>query len=644
MSAAPQVDTRMSWLRQAGMGTLGVLLLLLRFLRSRMMLAAVLGPALLAIASRALLEDGQRRLALPEAASALAWGKDAGSPLYVGGRQGAVFAVDGSAITEENVPASRVPRAAVAALSTAPGGRLAVTHINALNPKLRLHSLGPAPDGLIVSTELFVVAAQTASGSTGDQKAQQAILSVDSTTLLIRALQGAGGSAERRIEFTRGIGALAAAAGNEIVIGWADGTLSRFDAASGRASEDAFSTASGGRGIVALAVDAKGGRVAAADSQGAVFIWDRGQQPYRLEMMPGAPPQPLADDGLHLSDDGTVLLVRNRAGGLAVGRLSADAVGRPATLLPLQAWSDAALLPEAEVPRSGLAVRDLQRMLSARGYEVGSLDGISGPRTLNALQQYMRDSGLDTAGKAYASLFGRLRTTAAALDPRGSSVATAGEDGIIRIVPVRIDETPWLGAAFGIAGHGDVVTHLAFSPDGARLASMSLDGRVYVTDVAQARWRSLLPLVTAGGQPTPLLRRPLDEAPAILPLSGDPAPGEKNAAASPASAPRAAGFGIVAGADRTLEAARFEADLLRKTGLGTPRLYLRDGWYRAVALFDSAAERDEALPRLRSLLPAQRGPYPRDMDAWCPDPQPRGDVLVCREPAVPARAIPAKAD
>lgn len=53
-------------------------------------------------------------------------------------------------------------------------------------------------------------------------------------------------------------------------------------------------------------------------------------------------------------------------------------------------------------------VEDVQAALGRVGYDAGPADGISGPRTANAITAYQRDNGLATDGQASAALLHHL--------------------------------------------------------------------------------------------------------------------------------------------------------------------------------------------------------------------------------------------
>lgn len=67
------------------------------------------------------------------------------------------------------------------------------------------------------------------------------------------------------------------------------------------------------------------------------------------------------------------------------------------------AWSE---------PKSSNSVAEAQSALNRLGYPAGPVDGIMGPRTRGAIQEYQFDKGLTVDGRLTASLSERLRTEA----------------------------------------------------------------------------------------------------------------------------------------------------------------------------------------------------------------------------------------
>ncbi|MEP3348035.1 MAG: hypothetical protein ABJN34_03485 [Litoreibacter sp.] len=82
----------------------------------------------------------------------------------------------------------------------------------------------------------------------------------------------------------------------------------------------------------------------------------------------------------------------------------------------------------------------------------------------------------------------------------------------------------------------------------------------------------------------------------------------------------AAGFPewvVVVGADRTIEAARYELQKIsNKNGVEDAGLVLRDGWYRTVAYFHTSEAAKLALPGLEEIV-GNEGAYIRSLTLWC---------------------------
>lgn len=87
---------------------------------------------------------------------------------------------------------------------------------------------------------------------------------------------------------------------------------------------------------------------------------------------------------------------------LAIAHLSDRLRGGPAIVA---AWpGEAALTPEEK--------REVQERLAARGYDVGEVDGIIGPRTAAAIKAYQRDAGVTPDGHAGPRVLQALRRAA----------------------------------------------------------------------------------------------------------------------------------------------------------------------------------------------------------------------------------------
>jgi membrane-bound lytic murein transglycosylase B len=66
--------------------------------------------------------------------------------------------------------------------------------------------------------------------------------------------------------------------------------------------------------------------------------------------------------------------------------------------------------PREERPLSRSEAEELQRLLTAQGFDVGEIDGVLGAQTRAAVRDYQRKAGLPADGFATASLLARLRS------------------------------------------------------------------------------------------------------------------------------------------------------------------------------------------------------------------------------------------
>ena len=76
---------------------------------------------------------------------------------------------------------------------------------------------------------------------------------------------------------------------------------------------------------------------------------------------------------------------------------------------------------------------------------------------------------------------------------------------------------------------------------------------------------------------------------------------------------------VIFGADRTLQAAEFEINSAQELGYELGLIFL-DGWYRSVAIFQSQAAAEQALPRVQAELDKDDA-YVRSLTRWCSDHQ-----------------------
>lgn len=74
-------------------------------------------------------------------------------------------------------------------------------------------------------------------------------------------------------------------------------------------------------------------------------------------------------------------------------------------------------------------------------------------------------------------------------------------------------------------------------------------------------------------------------------------------------------WGIVFGADTTVEGASHESNLAIAMGLARVKLYKRSGWFRNVVEFNSRNEASRNIDRLKSI---NTKPYIVNLETWCP--------------------------
>ncbi len=65
---------------------------------------------------------------------------------------------------------------------------------------------------------------------------------------------------------------------------------------------------------------------------------------------------------------------------------------------------------EPEAASEGMTIFELQDRLTALGYKLGAIDGVFGPRTVEALKKFQGDSKLPVSGTIDAATIGKLRS------------------------------------------------------------------------------------------------------------------------------------------------------------------------------------------------------------------------------------------
>lgn len=108
-------------------------------------------------------------------------------------------------------------------------------------------------------------------------------------------------------------------------------------------------------------------------------------------------------------------LIGTGVGG-ATGLLTDESMldlGRPIwETLGLSPSNDRATQTAWSEPKSSNTVAEAQGALNQLGYRAGQMDGIMGPKTRSAIEEYQFDKGLQVDGRLTASLSERLRREA----------------------------------------------------------------------------------------------------------------------------------------------------------------------------------------------------------------------------------------
>ena len=186
--------------------------------------------------------------------------------------------------------------------------------------------------------------------------------------------------------------------------------------------------------LTAFALAPDGQTIAAGGEDGAITL-----------LAPGAAPRRIAAHG------GAVEALAFAADGKTLASGSGDRT--------LRLWDVATLAPRAEVKHA----------------DTVAAIAFAGPYVVTACHdgEVRRFEAATAAPRAMlATHSGFVRRLA--VSPDGARVASAGDDGVIRVTPAEG------GDSLQLVGHTDAVLDLAWSPDGTSLASAGMDGTVRV--------------------------------------------------------------------------------------------------------------------------------------------------------------------
>ncbi|MGE5793962.1 MAG: peptidoglycan-binding domain-containing protein [Bacteroidota bacterium] len=100
-------------------------------------------------------------------------------------------------------------------------------------------------------------------------------------------------------------------------------------------------------------------------------------------------------------------------------------------------------------------VRDVQQALQDKGYDVGSVDGVMGPRTQSALREFQQQQGINSSGRLDQQTLGALNVSAVGANDRSGAMGSSSSRGTMR-------DRPAGSASTGNPGSGTIGT----SPSG----------------------------------------------------------------------------------------------------------------------------------------------------------------------------------
>ena len=92
------------------------------------------------------------------------------------------------------------------------------------------------------------------------------------------------------------------------------------------------------------------------------------------------------------------------------GATGATPPPQPSRPQPVPAAQPRTPQPEPAVNVDGMTVFEMQERLNELGYKLGAIDGVSGPRTVEALKKFQSDNKLSPTGAIDAETIRKLRS------------------------------------------------------------------------------------------------------------------------------------------------------------------------------------------------------------------------------------------
>lgn len=155
---------------------------------------------------------------------------------------------------------------------------------------------------------------------------------------------------------------------------------------------------------------------------------------------------------IHYHPDYSAPLVESYSGAFSKGQIDGPGTYTFADGIALRGkWKQGRLVWPDRPPSTTIAsvdVLEIQRQLLMKGFDPGPVDGLTGRRTIRAIQEYQQSAGLPVDGKATSRLLRQLRASIGASNqsvaPAGALASGTGNefgDGVL-MKPTKIDLPP----------------------------------------------------------------------------------------------------------------------------------------------------------------------------------------------------------